>query len=341
VKKILFTKSGTKGWYVEVHIEYLIRYLSDEFIIEQADIPFKPYKDFLDRFPETSPLEKNPDDYDFIIPELGTHPHVSTEDYGEKMSCLSWEGLEGYHDKMRFGGAMSPDSEKAYRDSNVPYHSLRIGIDSELFKSIPTAREDDLLNVGFVGSIGNPRHRAIDIYRTLKDVEGIRLMFFPSVWNNNNQEITQYGVDADGNSINDNEIKEFIKYIYGGNKRWVGVPNCYNQLDVLVRVEQNEEYGFPVLEAAACGVPVIATDWGNVKSILDAGGGIRIERILTIKEQMQKMKDAIIEMKEKPEWRKHLGELGRAEIERNWTWDKQLDNWRKFFREGANGQKRH
>jgi glycosyltransferase involved in cell wall biosynthesis len=137
--------------------------------------------------------------------------------------------------------------------------------------------------------------------------------------------------------------------VFSSVKEWVTLPNIYNRFDVVLRVDHDPGYSFPVEEAQACGVPVIATSGGIDHLFTQAGGGILIEapkeyidlygggREYYINNQEEigiKTREAIIWMRDHPKERKKMGEAGREEILKNWTWKKQIPKWRKFIREG-------
>ena len=52
------------------------------------------------------------------------------------------------------------------------------------------------------------------------------------------------------------------------------MPDLYRSADALVLPSRGEGAGMPVLEAAACGVPVIATDWGGYEELMDEFDGL-------------------------------------------------------------------
>jgi glycosyltransferase involved in cell wall biosynthesis len=181
-------------------------------------------------------------------------------------------------------------------------------------------REDDLLHVGVVGSYGNPRRMFEEAIKPLYDLEGVRIMIFPQSWVNNGDErvIERYGG------------REFTDRVVTGGKFWPGIPNLYNQMDVYLRCDSYNGYSFPVLEAAACGVPVIATDTGIDHHITEAGGGILIDK--NEPKLAEKVREAVIYMRDNPKKRKIMGNLAWTEIQDNWKWDKHVDGWRKFLR---------
>ena len=315
-------------WYMSAHYEYLIRYLSDEFFIEIADVPYPPYENFLDRYPETYPFQRSPDDYDLILPMLATHWIVTEKDkYAHKTAIVMYEPGEGRYQDVAVVGCTTPVVEK---ECKVPFHSLRFGIDTELFTPLAFAKEDDLLHVGIIGTHINPRRQILEGMVPLFDMPGIKFDFYPSTWVNHGGDLNKVGG------------KEFLKRVVTGEKYWPGIPNIYNRMDVLLRIDNSYGYSFPTLEASACGIPVITTYQGIDHYITEAGGGILLlpdeggPRWPFNKEEelVKKVRKTIEFMRDNSNQRKEMGKKARKEIELNWTWEKHIGNWREFLREG-------
>lgn len=313
-------------WYMEAHAEYLIRYLSDEFFIEVADVPYPPYKDFVDKFPETSPFQRNPDDYDLLVPLLATHWVVTEkEKYKHKTALIWYQGNEGnLFDDLAGIATVTPLAHKSL--SGTKHGSLRFGIDTNLFKPLKFARTTDDLVIGMVGNLLNPRRMVKDVIEVVEKIPGVQLKLFMG-----HKPLTNHDLDFIGG-------RKALKYIVGGEKTWVGLPNVYNQLDVLVRCDSDPGYSFPVLEAAACAVPVIATDSGIDHEVTKAGGGILIpgdrEKYLHDNAYVrEKLTEAILFMRDNPTERSYMGLRAEAFIHSNYKWAKHIPAWRKFFRE--------
>ena len=321
-------------WYLEAHAEYLIRYLGDEFFMEIADIPYEPYTNFISRFPETNPHQRSPDDYDLIWPLLPSHWVITDKDkYAHKVATVFFQPGEGRHDVAVVGGA-TPIAERGM-PGEVKMHSLRFGVDIDMFKPFYQAREDKLLHVGMLGNLYNPRRMVPDIINALKDLPGVRLMLFLNQYPRSAHDLDLLGGP------------ESMKYIVTGNKMWCGLPNIYNRMDVLIRADTDPGYSFPVLEAAACGVPVIATDQGIDNFITDAGGGILIKadekdaygsgRNWYQANQplvAERIKEAVIQMRDNQVDRQLMAIKARQEIIKNWQWPGFIPAWKDFFREG-------
>ena len=309
---------------MEAHYEYLIRYLSDEFFIEMAGVPYPPFDNFLDRYPETNPFMRNPNEYDLIIPLLPTHAGVpTTQEWFDRMAIVMYEPGEGHWSAVKHIASTTDATDKGeYPGKKV--HKVRFGIDTELFQPYPMVREDKLLHVGVVGSYGNPRRMFEEAIKPLYDLEGVRIMIFPQMWVNDGG--TEDAMKRLGGS-------EFIERVVTGGKFWSGIPNIYNRLDILLRCDSYYGVSFPVLEAAACGVSVIATNCGIDHHITKAGGGILIDK--DEPKLAEKVREAVIWMRDNEAEREKMGRQARYEIEKNWTWEEHIDGWRKFLREAV------
>jgi len=267
MKKILIIPSSPlpdRPWYMASHYEYLIRYLSDEFFIEYGTVPYEPWDNYRQRYPETTPFMRNPNDYDLLIPDISTHWGVQNNpENGKKVAVVLYEPGEGAWHNAKIIGTTTPRVEEIEYPGKKTM-SVRFGIDTDMFKPYPMIREDNLLHVGIVGSHANPRHMWQHL-QPLWNIPGIRLMYFPINWINKGggeELIERLGGQG------------FLDRVVTGDKTGAGIPNIYNQLDVLLRIDCHYGYSFPTLEAAACGVPVIVTDQGIDHHVVAAGGGL-------------------------------------------------------------------
>lgn len=328
VKRILIIPPHPH-WYVERYVEYIIRYLSDEFFFEIATVPYPPYETYLDRYPNESPFMRNPDKYDLIWPLLPTHWFIPQEIYAHKVVTAFYSPNEGYHVGVAGIGATTPMVEESLKYEGKPFTSLRFGIDTNFFvpASNNRVREDNLLHVGYIGTHINPRHMVKDAVMPIADIPGVRLMIYPTTWVNNGGDLNQVGGD------------KFLRHVVTGDQTFPGLINIYQNLDVVVRMDQDPAYSFPVEESAACGVPFITTNCGIDKLFTDKGCGMLIDGdrnyyMNNAPEVGKKVVEAVTWLRDHPEERKKMGRKGRQYIEEEWTWDKFIPSWREFFRKG-------
>ena len=89
------------------------------------------------------------------------------------------------------------------------------------------------------------------------------------------------------------------------------VDDILNEIDLLVHPAKQEPLGRVLLEAAAAGVPIIATDVGGTGEILRDGISAR----LIPPNDPRKLAEAIVELSADPHTRKRLAEQARQRVE--------------------------
>jgi glycosyltransferase involved in cell wall biosynthesis len=120
------------------------------------------------------------------------------------------------------------------------------------------------------------------------------------------------------------------KVHFAGWKTQLECAGLLRQHDALVLPSLWECGGAVVLEAMACGLPVLATDWGGPADYLDATCGILVppqspeQLIAGLAEGLQRLAAS-------PELRRQLGQAGRRRVEAEFDWDKKLEQMLKIY----------
>lgn len=142
----------------------------------------------------------------------------------------------------------------------------------------------------------------------LLDMEGVKFDFYTS------QLLQKDDITGAGGI-------EFYKRLQGGFKKWTGLPNIYNSMDVLVETDDGQGASLTVLEASACGTPSIClrTGWDDLGSVV-------VERAEDIGMHIEEMRSNFFQIGD-------LGDTARGIIEDKYTWKKQIPNWKKFIDE--------
>ena len=109
--------------------------------------------------------------------------------------------------------------------------------------------------------------------------------------------------------------------------------NYYSNIDILVCSSKCEGTPNPVLEAMACGVPVISTRVGIVPDAL----GKKQKEFILEERTKECMKEKIVSLITRPEIFKDLSEENLKNI-KNWTWEKISKKFDKFFEEALKGE---
>ncbi len=108
----------------------------------------------------------------------------------------------------------------------------------------------------------------------------------------------------------------------------------YNAADLLVSPTMAEGFGLTLLEALACGVPVVSTDYSAVTEVVGPGG-ILIKPVAFVTNQYAHewalvdepaMTEAVLRLIEKPALRREIGKAGRRHAAQ-YTWTAAVDQF--------------
>lgn len=104
-------------------------------------------------------------------------------------------------------------------------------------------------------------------------------------------------------------------------------PHLLAACDVIVHPSGNESFGLILIEAWACGRPVIGADVGAISSVIDEGRDGLLTRYLDPESTAQ----AILELLGDPLRRIRMGEAGRRQVLENYTWEIVTDQLRAVY----------
>ncbi len=143
------------------------------------------------------------------------------------------------------------------------------------------------------------------------DLKGVRKIIIPAI-----EELKEEGYPVERKFADRNE-----GYIPHDK-----MPDYYNSIDLYVCASKEEGTPNPVLEAMACGIPVIST---NVGIVSEAFGTQQNEYIL--KERTKKeLKEKIVQLISHPEYWNKLSNENLKQIE-EWSWNKKCKQFKEFF----------
>lgn len=99
------------------------------------------------------------------------------------------------------------------------------------------------------------------------------------------------------------------------------VPNALRSFDIFAALSRSESFGVAILEANACGVPVVASDAdGPAEVTIDGVTGLIVPR-----EDPTAAAKAIVRLARDPRFRADLGRNGRDHVLDHYTWQRSLD----------------
>lgn len=105
------------------------------------------------------------------------------------------------------------------------------------------------------------------------------------------------------------------------------VPKLLSTFDVFVAVSRSESFGVSVLEASACGIPVIVSDVGGLPEVVDNGhSGYVVDS-----ESPSQLAEKLLMLAEDAGLRQKLGQCGRAFVTARYDWSHSIDIMEKVY----------
>lgn len=102
------------------------------------------------------------------------------------------------------------------------------------------------------------------------------------------------------------------------------MPKFYQQLDCYCQVSMSEGCSNTMLEAASCGIPIISTDTGVARELIQGDGGI------ILNDDLVGLREAIVAMKDRGRRQKMSQDL-RTRIMNDWTWERRAGQYKEMF----------
>jgi glycosyltransferase involved in cell wall biosynthesis len=115
------------------------------------------------------------------------------------------------------------------------------------------------------------------------------------------------------------------------------LPDLLRAADLfLLTTEPPESFGIVLIEAMACGLPTIATDYPGVRAVVDDGE----TGLLVPRGDAKAVADALRRLVEAGrDGRMAMGAAGRAKAEREWSWPQLLDRMDRVYAEAVEARR--
>ena len=133
--------------------------------------------------------------------------------------------------------------------------------------------------------------------------------------------------------LNDLNVPVYLKSEHGieffkENRTLDSMLDFYHSINCYVLVSSSECQPRVVMEAMACGLPVISTNVGSIPLLLDKDWIIPVNPEAEVVKQL---KEKITLLKKNPSLKKEVGERNRKFIEEKFSWEKNQIYWDRVF----------
>ena len=123
--------------------------------------------------------------------------------------------------------------------------------------------------------------------------------------------------------------------VFTGRIPFSEISNYYNMIDVLVNISEYESFGVSVIEAMACGKPVVVTNVGGLKDLVSSNElGYKVE-VGNVEQTMSAIEELITDKSRYD----RLASQSRDYVVKNYAWEKNLGQMMDIYEELLNKKK--
>ena len=195
---------------------------------------------------------------------------------------------------------------------------VNLGIDIEKFRSI--IKEDkEIIEFLFVGRIV-----------PIKNIPFLINSFIEAYKENKNIVLNIVGEgDKEEVELVKNLAKEYSNIKFLGKKSGNELVEQYQNSDIFILTSNYDNYPNVVFEAMASGLPVVGTDVGGIPTqVMDKETGYLVEL-----NNIEELKNRILELSSNKELREKMGKTGRARVEQEFSWEKSAEQLERIYKE--------
>lgn len=210
---------------------------------------------------------------------------------------------------------------QAKKDGFEEIKYINIGVDINRFKIKNETKNNSRFTFLFVG-------RIVPIKNVPFLIEG----FYQASLVTSNIQLVLVG---EGETNEQNKVLALVekynlsdKVIFKGKKFGDDLINEYQNADCFIITSDYDNFPNVVLEAMACGLPVVGTKVGGIPAqVTHNHNGLLVES-----RNVLELKDAIISISKNPDKAKEMGAVSRKITETEFSWEKQVEELEKIYK---------
>lgn len=191
------------------------------------------------------------------------------------------------------------------------------GVDMEIFKPLTSIKHDSF-NLVCIGNIGSNKNQLF-IIETLKDLPpNVVLYLYGKEDEDYRKQLDKY--------LAENNLGSRV--FFKGYVKNTDIPEVLRDIDLFILPSINEGFPVSILEALACGVPVLSSDsGGGAKFMLETGGGFVFN--LSDRNSLLELLNGLLQ---NPSEIKKLSIQARANIVANFSIQKEIKAYEELYK---------
>lgn len=164
--------------------------------------------------------------------------------------------------------------------------------------------------------------------RKIEEAEGIEKQVFLDIYGEGEL------LEELQNLSSELHVKERV--IFHGFISNAEVPSALNELDVFCCSSRCESFGVSVVEAMACGLPVIATDVDGFEEVVEPN----LTGYIVKKDDAEEMSKYMVQLYYDKALRMEMGKKGRKRVEKLYDWEDNVKTMIELYQENIKAKKR-
>ncbi|WP_207063730.1 glycosyltransferase [Motiliproteus sp. SC1-56] len=223
--------------------------------------------------------------------------------------------------------SMAKETAKTYKSGNV--FITPFGIDETVFYPVATQCDRRVVTIGTVKTLSY-KYGVDDLIKAFS--------ITASKYPDGLLRLVMAGDGPDVQKLKDLALTLGVSSLvdFRGYVSHSEVPAVLNELDIYVALSRFESFGVAILEASACGLPVVVSDADGPAEVTWDG----VTGIVVGKNSPEQASAALCRLIDNPSERVEMGRAGREHVLKHYTWsasvDTMLDAYKKTILLGAN-----
>ena len=204
------------------------------------------------------------------------------------------------------------------------------GIETKLFYPRPQLRDNTVLKIGTVKALA-PKYGIDTLIKAFSKLRNTLVESQP-------QLARQLRLSIAGDGQQRAELQTLVAKLglsavteFAGHLPYAQVPDYLNQLDIYVAASRldSESFGVAILEASACGLPVVVSRVGGLPEVVEEG----VTGYIVDKEEVAQFAAVLLTLAQNQKLRDSIGTAGRQMVKEKYDWQDSLSIMERAYRQ--------